>query len=135
MTYCLDTNVIIAMMRNESAVIARLKSKNLNSLKVPEVVRAELLLGCLKSAHPDRERAKVEHVIAPFEWLLFGNDAVEHYATIRYELERSGARIGPNDLLIAATARSYGAVMVTSNVVEASGCSLVTRWLPRSSMA
>jgi hypothetical protein len=31
----------------------RLRSKKVTSLKVPEVVRAELFLGCLKSARPD----------------------------------------------------------------------------------
>jgi tRNA(fMet)-specific endonuclease VapC len=118
MTYFLDTNVIIAVMRQDDGVMARLQAKEVSSLKVPEVVRAELLLGCLKSSHPDRERAKVEHVIAPFEWIPFAEDAVEHYAQIRCALERSGSPIGPNDLLIAATARSRGSVMVTSNARE-----------------
>ncbi len=118
MIYCLDTNVIIAVMRNQAGVIRQMRSKDVASLKVPEVVRAELLLGCLKSSHSDRERAKVDHVIAPFEWIAFAQDAVEHYAMIRCELERSGSPIGPNDLLIAATARSLGAVMVTSNAEE-----------------
>lgn len=49
-------------------------------------------------------------------WLA--DDAVEHYAAIRCDLERSGTVIGPNDLLIAATARALGAVMVTSNENE-----------------
>jgi tRNA(fMet)-specific endonuclease VapC len=47
--------------------------------------------------------------LVPFE-----GDAVEHDALIRCELEKAGIPIGPNDLLIAATARSIGAVMVTS---------------------
>jgi tRNA(fMet)-specific endonuclease VapC len=57
-------------------------------------------------------------VIATFEWVPFAGDAAEHYATIRCELERGGVRMGPNALLIAATARSRGAVMVTSNAGE-----------------
>lgn len=115
MIYCLDTNIVIAIIRNEPAVIGKLKVLDLADLKLPEIVRAELLLGCLKSAHPDRERAKVKHVIAPIDWVPFSEEAVEHYAAIRYELERSGSIIGPNDLLIAATARALGAVMVTAN--------------------
>lgn len=118
MTYCLDTNVVIALMQNRSQPIEKLKALDPASIKVPEVVRAELLLGCLKSKDPVKERGKVDLVIAPFACLPFGGDAVEHYASIRAELERLGRPIGPNDLLIAATARAIGAVMVTSNWEE-----------------
>ncbi len=118
MTYCLDTNVIISVMRNQEGPIAKLRSAKAEDVKIPEVVRAELLLGCLKSNHPSEEKAKVEHVIAPFDWVPFEGDAVEHYASIREELERMGNIIGPNDLLIAATARALGATMVTANTQE-----------------
>jgi len=41
--------------------------------------------------------------------------AAEHYAEIRAELKRKGQSIGANDLMIAAHARSEGAVVVTNN--------------------
>ena len=118
MIYCLDTNIIIAVIRNQAKPIAKLKATEALEIKVSEVVRAELLFGCLKSNQPDKEQLKVEHVIGPFERLPFSDDAVEHYASIRDDLERDGKIIGPNDLLIAATARSAGAVMVTANKKE-----------------
>ena len=118
MVYCLDTNVVIALMRNRPGVIERLRTEDVSSIKISEIVRAELQLGCLKSQQPSRERQKVAHTISPFELLPFCDDAVEHYASIRAELENQGNCIGPNDLLIAATARAIGAVMVTANVKE-----------------
>ena len=118
MIYCLDTNVIIALMRNRSEVIERLRAEEVSTIKISEIVRAELQLGCLKSQHPSRERSKVAHTISPFGLLPFSGDAVDHYASIRAELENQGIGIGPNDLLIAATARAVGAVMVTANVKE-----------------
>ena len=105
-------------MRNQANAIARLRRSDVSEIKVSEVVRAELAFGCLKSAHPDKERLKVNHVLAPFGRLPFSGDAVEHYASIRVDLERAGSMIGPNDLLIAATARAVGAVMVTANRAE-----------------
>jgi len=96
----------------------KLRSFPCAAIQIPEVVRAELLFGCLKSQDPERERRKVDHVIAPFAWLPFAGAAVEHYADIRASLERVGQVIGPNDLLIAATARSAGAIPVTSNLDE-----------------
>ncbi len=55
MLYCLDTNVIIGVMRHDAQLIAKLKSLEVSDIKIPEVVRAELLLGCLKSQHPNQE--------------------------------------------------------------------------------
>ena len=118
MIYCLDTNVIISVMRKKSRVIEALKNKDIDDLCVSDIVRAELYLGCLKSDHPNRERAKVDHIIDPINWVPFGDDAAEHYASIRFELEKTGSVIGPNDLLIAGTARSIGATLVTSNTKE-----------------
>ena len=115
MIYCLDTNIIISVMRKKSRVINTLKNKNIEDLCISDIVRAELYLGCLKSDHPNQERAKVDHIIDPVSWIPFGDDAAEHYASIRNELERTGSMIGPNDLLIAATSRSIGATMVTTN--------------------
>lgn len=105
-------------MRNRAVTIARLQATARSSVKVPEIVRAELLFGCLTCKDPDLERRKVDHVLAPFDWLPFGGEAVQHYAAIRVDLERAGKLIGPNDLLIAATARAVGAVLVTSNTAE-----------------
>lgn len=118
MIYCLDTNIVIAIMRNHASAISKLKATNATDVKIPEIVRAELLFGCLKSSDPVEERSKVNHVISPFDLMPFAGDAVEHYASIRFDLEQSGNIIGPNDLLIAATARSVGAIMVTANTNE-----------------
>jgi len=85
---------------------------------VPEMVRAELLHGCLRSDRPEENLAAVESFLAPFRRLPFGSDAAEHYAQIRTDLERAGTPIGPNDLVIAATVRAQGAILVTNNLRE-----------------
>ncbi len=110
--------MVIAVIRGNAAALAKLRSFPCAAIQIPEVVRAELLLGCLKSQDPEREQRKVDHVIAPFTWLPFAGAAVEHYADIRASLERVGQVIGPNDLLIAVIARSAGAILVTSNLEE-----------------
>jgi len=40
------------------------------------------------------------------------------YAEIRADLEKRGTVIGPNDLIIAATAIMYNAILVTANFKE-----------------
>lgn len=50
--------------------------------------------------------------------LPFDDQCAEEYGLLRDELDRAGTPIGPNDLLIAATARAHGVVLVTHNVRE-----------------
>jgi len=119
MEYSLDTNVFVSLLRGKSvAARDKLASIDPSEIKVSEVVRAELLHGCLRSARPTENRKLVDRILSPFERLPFSGDAAEHYATIRADLESRGKTIGPNDLMIAATARAHGAIMVTQNVSE-----------------
>ena len=85
---------------------------------VPEMVRAELLFGARVSNRPDENRDTVERFLVAFTVLPFDHDAAEHYAEIRAVLKTGGNLIGPNDLIIAATARSVGAIAVTGNLDE-----------------
>jgi tRNA(fMet)-specific endonuclease VapC len=50
--------------------------------------------------------------------LPFDDLCAEHYGSIRTDLRRSGGAIGPNDLLIAATARAHDLTLVTHNTGE-----------------
>ncbi len=95
MPYCLDTNIVIAVLRNHDRVVARLRSCRVSDIRIPEIVRAELLFGCLKSVDPAAERSRVDHVLSPFCIVPFSGDAAEHYASIRLNLEHAGNLIGP----------------------------------------
>ena len=81
-------------------------------------MRAELLYGVANSRRKESNREIVDAFLAPYELLPFGGDAVEHFADIRAHLERIGEVIGPYDLLIAATARSIGSILVTNKTRE-----------------
>ena len=119
MIFCLDTNVIVRALRGGGAAVAeRLRTLQPEQIKVPEMVRAELLTGARKSARPVENEDLVKRFLTPFALLPFSGDAVEHYADIRVRLERAGTLIGPNDLVIAATARSVAATLITANLGE-----------------
>jgi tRNA(fMet)-specific endonuclease VapC len=53
-----------------------------------------------------------------FESYSFDDHCAEVYARIRADLEQRGLPIGPNDLLIAATAIAHEATVVTANTRE-----------------
>lgn len=99
-------------------VLKALQSYDPQEIMVPAVVEAELRQGALKSARPQENLLKAELFLGPFERVAFDSRCAEAYASIRTELEKSGKIIGPNDLMIAATAKACGATLVTNNVRE-----------------
>ena len=87
-------------------------------IKIPAIVKAELLLGVEKSAKKEENRSKVTAFLLPFEIVPFDDSAAIHYSKIRATLEQVGAIIGPNDLLVAATSLARSATLVTNNTKE-----------------
>ena len=119
MNYFLDTNTCIYYLKGSSPKIAgRLRRTSPNRIKIPAVVKAELLLGAQKSERRERVLESLGEFLMPFEVMPFGDESTSHYAEIREDLEHRGLPIGPNDLLIAATAVANGLTLVTANTDE-----------------
>ena len=117
--YLLDTNILIDFSRGKLPYAYELMQRSDASLfKVPAIVKSELLLGAAKSRWPEEMRLRVESLLLPFEILPFDDACSYHYARIRAKLESEGMTIGANDYLIAATALSHSAVLVTNNVKD-----------------
>ncbi len=117
--YYLDSNICIDLMcgRLPSAYqLMRASSPKL--FAIPTVVEAELRTGAQKSNHPQENRLLLERFLAPYETVPFDRRCAIAYGTIRTRLEQHGSTIGPNDLLIAATALANGAVLATNNARE-----------------
>lgn len=119
MRFCLDTNTCIDAMKGTWPKMAeRFRQHVPEDIGIPAMVRAELLLGALKSRNSVRTSELVEAFLAPLALLPFDHAATGHYADIRHQLETIGKPIGPNDLVIAATARSRNLTLVTHNLSE-----------------
>jgi len=117
--YHLDTSTVVLFLRAKSPKLrARMNAVNPGQLSVSQVVRAELLLGCLKSRRPSVHREKLDQFLANVSVADLDASCADHYAQIRAGLESVGKVIGPNDLFIAATARAAGAILVTTNEKE-----------------
>ncbi|RZS50131.1 PIN domain-containing protein [Variibacter gotjawalensis] len=78
---------------------------------------AELRYGCAKRASM-RLTERVEGVLSRLHVLPLTAPVDREYAEIRTDAERTGRNIGPNDLWIAAHARSLGVPLVTANERE-----------------
>jgi tRNA(fMet)-specific endonuclease VapC len=119
MKYLLDTNVCIRYLNGQSPSIERILTRlSPGQVALCSIVRAELLYGALKSAQPKRNTERLAYFFRGFPCLPFEDRASEVYAEIRLQLEKAGKPVGPNDLLIAATAVAYRLVLVTHNIQE-----------------
>jgi tRNA(fMet)-specific endonuclease VapC len=114
----LDTNIVSDLVRNpDGKAAARLRAVRDHGLAVSIITAAELRFGAAKSGSPAL-LSRVEATLDRLAVLPFDVPADAEYANIRVELETSGKPIGPNDLLIAAHARSLGTTIVTANLTE-----------------
>ena len=119
MIYVLDTNTCIFHLKGTfDGLSKKLTGTHTSNILIPSVVAAELMLGAGKSAKRDQNMVVIKAFLSLFKIVSFDEQAAEHYARIRAELELNGNMIGGNDLLIAATAISNGGIVVTNNTDE-----------------
>jgi len=79
---------------------------------------AELLLGAELSGKPVENRLIVERFTEPLQKLNFDQSAAVVYSSLRAHLQKEGALISPNDLIIASTVLAHQALLVTAKVGE-----------------
>jgi tRNA(fMet)-specific endonuclease VapC len=115
----LDTDICIFITRkSEPSLLERIESVPLEQQCISVVTLAELLYGVQVSSKKKANQEVVDLFAQHIEVLDWTPDAAKHYAEIRADLKKKGQQLGSNDLLIAAHARSIGAVIVTNNVKD-----------------
>ncbi len=116
--YLLDTSVLSALIREPQGPIAqRIAAAGEETVCTSVLVAAELRYGAHKSGSV-RLAERVDLILSTLEILPLEVPADRHYGDIRQRLARLGTPIGPNDLLIAAQARSLDLTVVTANERE-----------------
>ena len=117
--FLLDTNACIRVLNGSSApLIARLGRHAPAEIRVSSVTRAELVYGARRSARVAENLQTLAGFFAPLVTLPFDDACAEEYGAMRASLALQGRPIGPNDLLIAATALAHDLTLVTHNLRE-----------------
>jgi tRNA(fMet)-specific endonuclease VapC len=114
----LDTNVVIHYLKGDPGIVARIRDASRAELAIPAIVAYELEYGALRAKLGARRRRELEAGLQYIQHVPFDSAAAMAAARIRVELEKRGLTIGPLDLLIAGTAVSRGAALVTNNTAE-----------------
>jgi tRNA(fMet)-specific endonuclease VapC len=113
----LDANTVVYYSKGIEPVVTRWQSMSRMELAIPSVVAYEIEYGRLRMSSL-RRRDVVGRLMEHLAQVPFDQRAAHEAARIRRELEEGGRVIGPMDLLIAGTAMSRGAVLVTNNTRE-----------------
>jgi len=119
--FMLDTDTCIFLMRGESpALAAKVQSVPLQQQVMSAVTFAELTYGVQASAAAKRKQNQsvLDSLVLHLAVLDWPQDAAKDYAEIRADLKKRGAQLGAADLMIAAHARTMGAIVVTNNVKD-----------------
>ena len=117
--YMLDTDTCTFVLRRTSdTLLERIQAVAVVQQVMSVVTYAELLYGIQMSSKKKANQAAVEALAIHLAVLEWTRDAAKYCAEIRADLKRKGAMIGANDLMIAAHARSLGAIVVTNNTKD-----------------
>ncbi len=121
MNYILDSNTVIAVIKNQPGFRRRLRrvAGRGNSVAISSVALFELWYGIARSQRPaeNAERLRI-FLSGAIDVIPFGEEDAKLAGELRNNLEVAGKPIGPYDLLIAAQAFRNRATLVTSNVSE-----------------
>jgi tRNA(fMet)-specific endonuclease VapC len=115
MTYALDTNILIYFFKQMGDVAQNLFAVPKSEVAIPSVVLFELEAGLALSTSPDRRRKQLASLLTWVRVLPFEEEAAQAAARVAADLKSTGKPIGPYDVLIAGTALSTGAILVTRN--------------------
>ena len=118
LTYMLDTNICIYVMKNYPLALREKFNSLAEQLCISTISLGELHYGAEKSARRTENLTAIEHFTARLEVLPFEAKAAAHYGQVRAKLERSVTSCGPHDMQIGGHARSEGLIVVTNNMRE-----------------
>ncbi|HET9783707.1 MAG TPA: type II toxin-antitoxin system VapC family toxin [Terriglobales bacterium] len=116
--FLLDTNIVSDLVRNPQGRVAkRIRSVGEAQVCTSIIVAAELRYGAAKKGS-SRLAAQLEAILGALPVLPLQPPADFIYGEVRTALERAGAPMGANDLLLAAHAIAAECVLVTANLAE-----------------
>lgn len=122
MNYLLDTNAVVALLRNKPAQVRerfREAEEAGDDLAVSSIVLFELWYGVAKSGYVQENTERLRILLSgDLDLLDFDDEDARTAGQIRVDPERDGMPIGAYDLLIAGQALRRDMTVVTANSGE-----------------
>ncbi|MCK4980278.1 MAG: type II toxin-antitoxin system VapC family toxin [Candidatus Delongbacteria bacterium] len=119
MNYYLDTNICLCFLKGICSTFGqKLELINPSNIKIPSIVKAEILYYAKISEKKIDNLIKVKKFLEPFEIVEFGGGAPGFLSSLRAEMDKKGKCMSANDLIIASIVFTCGGVLVTDKVKE-----------------
>ena len=107
----LDTNIIIALFRQDEAVLKHLQEAT--EILVPVIAIGELYYGAYKSRWSSKNIQRVQEFTAANTVLACDGQTAVAYGRVKNELRQKGTPIPENDIWIAAIALQNDLTLIT----------------------
>ena len=109
--YLLDTNIVIALFSDETAVQERAKKAEMVALAPPII--GELYYGARKSDRVSENRRRIDGFVQQNAFFPCDLETARWYGIIKDRLRRKGRLIPDNDIWIASIAIQRRLILVT----------------------
>lgn len=129
MRYCLDSNIIIDIFRQDESLRKKVDSVQ-EDVCITPIVLAELFKGAHLAQRQQEALDLVEDFVCNVDMLEFDYDACRAFGEKHAELVKKGKQAQEADLMIACIALVNNAVLVTRNIDDFKNISglQVVRW-------
>ena len=115
MKFLLDTDTCVFWLRGHTPVRDRLTAAKPEDIVVSVITLAELRYGATCSERPASNHQAIDDFVSPLSVLGVDPQIAQTFGEIKAHLRKEGKLIEDLDLLLAATARTYGLTLVTNN--------------------
>jgi len=115
-TYLLDTDTIVSLLRGNRAIAARIEIVGEDHIATTVINLAELYFGAFNSTRVDHNLRVVDEFRLATQVLGLDTSAAVLFGKIKADLRREGNLVNDSDLMIASVALSSHSVLVTNNV-------------------
>ena len=129
--YCVDTNIIIDILRGDSKVAEKInvKTSEGDGFFVTPVSLCELFRGAYGHAKSEEKVLSAESIIEIFNVLDFSIDSCKIFGQFYAKLSRSGKVTNEFDLMIASIVKANNLILITRDKKHFEGLGIkVEQW-------
>lgn len=112
--YCLDTNIIIEILRNNLDLVDKVERiSGSGGIFITTITLCELYKGAYLSSKRDFDIRLIEDFLSEVDVVGFDIDACKEFGQLYVNLKNLGGMVPEADLMIAAIAKSNELVLIT----------------------
>lgn len=116
MTSLIDTDVVVSYLNGRADAVTLLQQLVADGIAISVITYGEIYEGIYAGADPTRHEASFRAFLRGARVIVVNRTVARRFGQLRGALRRQGQILPAPDLLIAATALTYGLVLVTRNL-------------------